>query len=988
MVTSGTIYGGDYWQQIIDYDIDIEFDPADHTIEGMEKIRYMNQSPDTLREIYFHLYPNAFKKGSVMDREARAASINLINSPLECGWLKLNPLSVKNLSSTPNPIEYHVSYNSDSTLVKFQINPPVVPGEEIEFTFHFSVKIRKFNVQYDKSGYRDKLYEISQWYPKVCVYDKYGWDAHPNHFLGEFYGEFGTYKVSITLPDSFIVAATGEVMSGDPGWQEVSVDTLSEQQALALSPDKLPRGKRKVTFYAEKVHDFVWSTSPNYLYESGKWNGISVHVLYEKSRFQKWHKNTVNAALHALEWLEKKIGRFPYSQITVAQGLTDGGMEYPMMTVLGYFDFSLVFHEICHSYFYAAVANNEHKDGWLDEGLVTYLTDLFVTDKFGKSDPSLQPSLISRLFTKPFKDYSKYSMVKLNSLYYYFYSGFEVPLGTECYLLNNLYLYNYHVYIKPTQFFAILDYLVGREKFFEILQNYYQKWKFKHVDYKSLQQVCEAIYGSSLDWLFNDWIHKTPKVDYACTKVNSQRQANGVWKTDVYVKRLGDGIIPVEVQLITAGNDTVIKRWDGIQKQTTLTFLTKDRMKNVWLDPRDIILDQNRFNNGSPKFRLFCYPEFPSMYYIPRDRYSIFYWPQIWYNDIDGVKAGLKFFGSFLNRYYIMRNYLWYNVRTKRFDYCFGYTMPWETIDRNLWRHLNILSNEGRFAINANLQYNIVNSFAQKPIHNLRIGILHSELRDDRFGYRKIKIGDEVIKLQTWEKGNLTKFYFNYQYNYQLSPRVFTLNFSGNIGDKRWGSDFDYYRFSLDYQYEIIGVIKSVRLKFRNFIGFSSARDKMPIQDQFWIAEANPMKRFKYFYLRSPGSIPVWLNYHLPGDGNLRGYTQKFLRGNLPLTCDKIAAVNFEGSIRNFHRAFPKAIRKWVMGMDLVLFVDGAYVPIDELSNKFLLDGGIGVNFYKIILGKQRKLRVHFPLWLNQPNLNNSSSNEPSWKFRWVVSFQ
>jgi len=743
-----------------------------------------------------------------------------------------------------------------------------------------------------------------------------------------------------------------------------------------------------VTFHAESVHDFVWTTSPDYLYETGQWNNIPIHILYQKSSRQKWNKQALNAAKQAIAWLEQKIGEFPYPQLTISQGLTDGGMEYPMMTVLGYYDFILTFHEITHMYFYGALANNEHKNGWLDEGLVTYLSELYEQEKFGKKETKLTPSLRIKDLQNQFKPFSNYSDVKLNSLYYYFYSGFEKPLATECYLLKNPYLYSYNVYVKPTKFFSVLNYIVGREKFIKILQTYYQNWKFKHVDLSSLQNVCEKISVQKLDWFFNHWVKGTPRVDYACSKIVRQKQKKNLWKTDVFVKRLGDGVLPVEVEAITASSDTLMKKWDGKQDQTTLTFITDSKIKKIQLDPRDIILDQNRFNNGTPRFKMFLYPEFPSMYYMPRDSYSLFFWPRMWYNDIDGVKLGLNILGSYLNRYYVTRTYLWYNLESQRFDFNFGYSMPWGKIHKNLWRHFYIKKMDGRFALNANIQYNVINVFAQQPTHNFRFGYLHYQLTKKNYNYRKIKLNSEIINVQDWEKGSLNKFYFQYILNHHLRMPYSIFECNCSISNRALGSDFDFSKFSLFYNYETIKFPQNFRIKFRGFWGYASTKKKIPIQDQFWIAEGSPIQRFNYYYLRSPGSMPTWINYFFPGDGNLRGYFNKLIPGNLPLAGNKLITTNLEIFHRKFHALLPMSIRKLVMGIDFTLFVDAGRIWLPEVKEKYLFDAGFGLLFYKLILGKQRCLRLNFPIWLSQPNLDLASPNESNWKFRWIVSFQ
>ncbi|MCI0496154.1 M1 family metallopeptidase, partial [candidate division KSB1 bacterium] len=692
-ITSIPCLSENYWQQFVHYQIHAKLDTLNRSISGIEKLIYKNNSPDTLSELYFHLYPNAFQRGSIMEKEAAAASFTLIRTEEDLGWMTIDSLFIIKHALISQRIKCDTRV--DDTILKIKIDPHLLPAEELSIWIKFRTKIHKGNPLIYKGGYRGNHYEISQWYPKICVYDHNGWNAMPYHWLGEFYGEFGTFDVTLDVHGSYIVGATGEVVAGDPGWESVRADS-SQNFPSKHSQTEQDTLRRIVTFHAENAHDFTWLASPDFCYETGTYKNIPIHILYQKSSYKYWHNNALNDAKLSLAWLEDFVGEYPYPVLSICQGIIKGGMEYPTLAVLGEFSTILLQHEIAHAYFYGALANNEQMEGWLDEGLVTYQNELFINKYFPKyNDQAMEPSLSIPNLAGQFKPI-KLKVLQLNSLYYYFYSGFDKPLNLPGHEVNDSYRYYYHVYQKPGKFFAALDHLVGHETFVRILHTYYASFKFQHVQGKIFQEICEQISGMNLDWFFKQWIESVRRIDYACAGYNSYQLTDETWKTNITIKRLGNGISPVEIEAITSAGDSIRARWDGTARQTVISLQTKDKIKKVCLDPDDLILDQNRLNNGSPRIKIFYYPEFPSMHYLPRDAYSLFLWHQPWYNDIDGLMLGMNVFGGYLNRYYVTRNSIRYGIQSQKVHYKFGFSSPWESIDHNLWRHFSILNIEGR----------------------------------------------------------------------------------------------------------------------------------------------------------------------------------------------------------------------------------------------------------------------------------------------------
>ncbi len=993
-ISSSWCYGESYWQQFVHYKISASLDPKSNCIDAIEELEYHNQSPDTLTELFFHLYPNAFQKYSIMDREAQAASVNIFPTSANFGWIRVDSIFIMKLGSN-----HKVTFDReiDDTILTLRLGMKLLPGERLFIRMNFVTKIRQFTTAGGKGGYRGNHYEISQWYPKICVYDKHGWHAIPYHWLGEFYGEFGIFDVQLDVPDSFIVAGTGEVVSGDPGWRRVAIDsagnTAFPSPKLVLTSAALngtvPR--RMVSFHAENVHDFVWTASPNYLYQTGEWQKVPIHVLFQKKSKRSWHNIALKNAQRALSWLNDSIGAYPYPQLTLAEGVLPGGMEYPMVAVLGNTDLTLILHEICHNYFYGALANNEATEGWLDEGLVTFLSERLVREHDPAAMVKITPSIpIRAAFIRNQFGLVPLDEIKLNSIFYYLSSGFQQPVATPPWELGNLYLYSYNVYAKPASIFAMLEYLLGREDFARVLKCYYEQWKFKHVDRHALQTVCEQISGQDLRWFFEQWIDQTRRIDYAITDAATKKMSDGNWRTDYSIKRLGSGVMPVEMIAVTRSGDTLRQRWPGDEKHGMISFHSQSQICKFQLDPADVILDQNRLNNGRFKMKHFFYPDFPSMYYLPRDAYSVFWWPQLWYNDVDGPKIGVKLQGGYLNRYYILRTRWWYGVRSHQVDYEIGYSMPWERINVNWWRHFYLLRAEGRAQMNLSANYVKSREFASAENQNFKFGFAHQHVYDERYTDRKMNLDGRAVLVHEWDRGTINKFYLSYSNssNTKIYPQ-YRYAVQAQVSDALWRSRFNFYRFMLEHQAVLGSINSQTKVNVRNFWGYArSWRGQIPVQEQFGIAESNASQRFEHFYLRSTGSLPYQLSYYLPGDGNMRGYYDKLLNGNQPLVVERIAALNLELVQRNVQQLLPAKIRSLVQGIDFCLFFDIGRIWSDRMEQNFLYDAGVGWRFYQTILGKQHMLRVEFPIWLSHPQIDRFAPPESHWKFRWILSLE
>ncbi|NOZ61668.1 MAG: hypothetical protein GXO74_08295 [Calditrichaeota bacterium] len=964
-----------YWQQFVHYQFKVKLDVKDHSLSGEAIITYRNNSPDTLDRVYLHLYPNAFKnENSTMAKESkkflRPMRINSRNN----GYLDILEFRIMRKGTNLPPEQAPIAaYRVDDTILESPLPEKLLPGQEVQLYLRFYEKISAI---INRGGWRGKQFDLTQWYPKLVVYDEKGWHPDQYHNQGEFYGEFGTFDVEITLPYNYIVAATGVPVQGDPGWEWVKVDTslndeewqqAYEEQIKQIKLKALEAKERTVVFHAEKVHDFAWLTSPNFLYERGEWNSIPIHVLYDKRARKSWSKKVTRRGESVLKWLSEKFGLYPYPQLTIAHGLLGGGMEYPMIVMDSGPGEGLICHEVGHIYFYGMLANNELDEAWLDEGFTTFQEGWYQQTHYGSAGyPGYShPKSKLQKWLNPSTPGHERKMMRLVD---YTTSGYNEPLS----LPAHKYLggYRMNAYTKGSTFYEMLKYIVGDSVWDRIAHEYFDRWKFKHVNEQRFKQVCEDVSGMDLDWFFDEWMHKTVNVDYKLAGVKKVRVADSLWKTTVKIARKDEGIMPVEVLVVTSKNNEIRQRWDGKAKYGILEFTTKAKPKKVVLDPDDMILDKNRLNNGD--FSVKFIPDTPySQFYRSRNSYLIRYRPHVWYNDVDGLWLGMGFNGSYMNRFKNAKLILSLGLRSRKLGVDFNFSHPLLKNSEKLKWQLRAAAREGRAIGKIGLKFSWSRMRNFPPFHSFDIAFNSAQLLKDggKYVIEEYRSGGETKKFIAWENGRNNNVSISYIFS-QFKP-----GWSGDAliqfetSEKIPGSEFSYSRLQsqLDYRLGSGGRYLAVRLFGGRFWG-----DNFPMQKMFFADGANPQQKFEKYYLRSRGSFSELIPYHLPGGGNLRGYLDQ------RIATDRIAAVNVEASTI---RLSPFFRRKFMVNISV--FADAGYLRNEKGDRTTLTDAGIGSQwrfraFYRFFL-----LRIDFPIYVSDP-----LPGEQSVRFRWLVSFQ
>ena len=512
-----------YWQQEIDYKIEIDFDDTNNQYRGVQKINYTNNSPETLNKVFFHLYFNAFKPGSEMAiRQNNSADKNTrfkidLDSlvPKQEGFLK-----VYNLSQNGKLL----SVEDSETILEVELDTPLSPNETTEFSMTFAGQVPDLVRRAGKNSKEGIEYSMAQWYPKMCEYDSDGWNADP--YTGrEFHGVWGNFDVKIRIDKEYVVAASGYLQNADD---------IGKGYSKRKNP-KSKKGKVEWHFIAPRVHDFTWSADKNYIHDTYPGpNEVTLHFFYKKDPeiIENWKKLQPYTA-KMMEYFNTKIGVYPYKQYTVAQG-GDGGMEYAMMTLITggrAFDglFGVTCHELAHSWFQHVLATNETKHEWMDEGFTTFISTLAEDEILEKK--------------KDFPMEGRY-----RSYYNLALSGKEMPQSTNANRYEYNFAYERTAYNKGAVFLSQLGYIIGRGNLFKTLQEYYNEWKFKHPRPNDFRRIAERVSGIQLQWYLTDWTQTTNVIDYRIEKVSG---TSG--NTEIVLNR--KGLMPMPLEILVKYND-------------------------------------------------------------------------------------------------------------------------------------------------------------------------------------------------------------------------------------------------------------------------------------------------------------------------------------------------------------------------------------------------------------------------------------------------
>jgi hypothetical protein len=679
----------DYWQQHVSYQIEATLLDSIHSYNGRLSVNYTNNSPDTLHEVYFHLYFNAFRPGSMMYERAKVQNdlglVSKFDRYRQSDWGGYNiknvatggtrqiidrpasedPSGTANIITTRDQIDSR--FEVTGTIMKVTLAQPLLPKGTTPITIDYFAQVPR---QTRRSGWMNDhgiKYSMCQWYPKVCEYDREGW--HHQEYIGrEFYGVWGEFDVKLTVPSKYCVGATGQCANpGEVGWGYDSI-AKGVRKGFFLPTQAKQSGMTTWRFKAANVHDFAW-VADDYIHEWDTWSDtVTVHCLYKMRERESWQQ-AMKHTFVMLEHHSKKVGWYQYRNFYNTHA-GDGGMEYPQLIMDASPNAGLIMHEGAHQWFYGMLGNNETRYAFLDEGFTEFLEMIGMEAYYGRHNeraPYRDTSWLTKTFIPEYDSRRNYysSYLDLAS------SGYEEPLNIPHDWAREG-VNAGQVYFKTLNGLAQLEYVLGDSIFWTGMKEYFRRWHFKHPNLNDFKRTMEDVSGADLDWYFDQWFHTTRTIDYAGGSVESALTGNGTYGTTVKLCNRDLGVMPIDLTLhyedgttgiatipVALNQGTAYKKpepgrifftpWDWVKKEYTGTAITPKAVSWYEIDTSYRLMDLNKENNGSTALLgllkhqpdldiafLKQYHNYPSLSGL----YTV-YRPLAWYDEIAGLNLGV-----------------------------------------------------------------------------------------------------------------------------------------------------------------------------------------------------------------------------------------------------------------------------------------------------------------------------------------------------------
>ncbi len=1012
------------WQQRVAYSIDVDVDTDLHTMDGKARVSYSNNSPDTLHHVFFHLYFNAFQPNSMMaernrhlpdpDRRVVPRIWNL--KPNEIGYHRISLVEQDGQS---------VPFSINDTVMRVELRRPVPPNTTTLLTLDFDSQIPLTTRRSGRDN-RDGIdYSMAQWYPKIAAYDHRGWHADP--YVGrEFYGPFGSFDVRITLPENYVVGATGLLANANEighGYQE-QADSLGIRFYS-------PKRKHTWKFSADNVHDFAWVADPDFIHEKIRAGDtdtelaetspdLEFHFLYLPQVRDVW-SNLRTWVPDIIALFSDLIGPYAWPQFTVAQA-GDGGMEYPMINFIAGSNrspaslFGTTAHEAAHEWFYGMIGSNESDYSWMDEGFTSYFSTVARARILNGRQESHRRAL-QNIVTSQLLGYA--DRLSTPADWFQTNAGF----GTASYSGGQALL-------------DMLGYVVSDSLRDNFLKQYYREFLFGSPQPTDVERIAEATSGLVLDWFFEQNTNSTRQFDVKVGKIRSDKVA-GLYQTSVEIRNVGEAVMPVDVEIVMADGSSqfatiplsimmgskpvppdwkIAEPWPWTSKEYTLSLALPAKPTRVILDPHIRTLDVNRLNNtsGIPVNLALLKPAAPTW-----QNYGLSLRPLVTYAHDFGVGAGVALYGSaFLGgRPVNAKVKAWPQVLSSSGESpetSFSYRdVSWfDGLDFQLSTrlgrpgaptsyHLSTRKHLGIWESSAGISHDLFrSSVLASPTVKLTGSANYLYVDSDRF----FKLGRPSLL----QKENLVSFHGLVE--------VRTADFNATVGASMGSSLKEFFACSdplcafdqseavgfakMEYSTSVSGFTLAGRSHLRigvdDLVAHSTGRLGAPTMLESWRSEAasnllsvldNPVEQIHLTAVTGFGPVA----YHLREESEPRLWAGSTPRGTKLVE----ASLSVESpSLSSSPYAEPLRVGVYAAAGSVFGMADGQR---SSLTDRILTETGPYVTYSVAQLRPIRKwvlqspmlrnltLQAIFPLWVNEPGELNESKNAD---FRWLIGIK
>lgn len=576
--------------RIANYDFDIVFSAEQKKIYVKENILWINRTKYSTKEIQLHLYSNAYSSNKTLFAKAYPLK------PKNKTRLDISKCEVDGLQKNLEIIYPEIQNENDSTVAKISLDKWANPGDTVKIYFEYSLKI-PVGVKRFGSARGRNFFFISQWFPKVGVFEDGNWVCSQYHPYQNYYADFGDYTARINIPSNFKIATTGVV-------DKKEIINSSTIYHITQSG----------------VHDFAWAIADEIvertdIYSRKDATQILIKAFVQPER-EKYFERYFQIVKDCLRYFEENIGIYPYQTITlidVPRTSASGGMEYPTLFTVSAELFArkdtgwpeyLVAHEFSHQFYQGLIANNEVYEAWLDEGFTSYISTKIM---YAYHKPILENFKVAQyipIFGLNFLSYSDIPLIYILSDIFVtegtraitnYYANLNVgTIADTSYKLPTRLSYVVNSYNKPELVLLTLDRFLGEAKMMAILKEYYNLYKYKHPTAADFITIVNKISREDMTWFFDEFYKSAKSFDY---RVTSVRQTSDT-EYEVLVERLGDGVFKTEIALVTDKN-TLVRKWDGTEKWKIFKFTTVNKVTSAEIDPkRKNLLDTNFANNS------------------------------------------------------------------------------------------------------------------------------------------------------------------------------------------------------------------------------------------------------------------------------------------------------------------------------------------------------------------------------------------------------